>query len=301
MAGFETLNKQIVSLRQQDEPTSEEYQLDDLPDDKLADPGEVDSDSSQYNRLAKNYACAELVGPEIHADLAKLVNNLLSEKQDDASLKQRAEQYQRPTNCVFLEAPQVNKKIYGHLSAGQWATDWAVRDAQADLLKLVISIINVMEIINNNSTNLTSDSLCARMILKKLGDAITFASNVNLVLSKHGKEALRPCLPPGVQKLCKKPDFLGKLLFGDKLQQQMKELNEQYKLSAPAWALKNAAPEAIPIQPRCCTWFQTTQKQCLWQAFPSIWTVQTRTVKLPGPLETFGGATRVARNSQRWK
>ena len=29
-----------------------------------------------------------------------------------------------------------------------------------------------------------------------------------------------------------KPEFLGKLLFGDKLQQQMKELNEQSKLSA---------------------------------------------------------------------
>ena len=53
MAGFEILNKSIVSLRQQDEPTSEEYQLDDLPDDELADPGEVDADSSEYSRLAK--------------------------------------------------------------------------------------------------------------------------------------------------------------------------------------------------------------------------------------------------------
>ena len=41
MAGFETLNKTIVSLRKQDEPTCEEYQLDDLPDDELADPGEL--------------------------------------------------------------------------------------------------------------------------------------------------------------------------------------------------------------------------------------------------------------------
>ena len=76
MAGFETLNKSIVSLRQQD--TSEEYQLDDLPDNELADPGEVDADSSEYSRLAKNYARADLVGPEIHVDLAKLVDNLLS-------------------------------------------------------------------------------------------------------------------------------------------------------------------------------------------------------------------------------
>ena len=104
MAGFETLNKSMVSLRQQDEPTSEEYQFDDLPDDKLADPGEVDADSSEYSRLEKNYASADLVGPEIQVDLAKLVDNLLSEKQDDASLKQRAEQYLCPAKCVFLEA-----------------------------------------------------------------------------------------------------------------------------------------------------------------------------------------------------
>ena len=45
MAGFETLNKLIVSLRQQDEPTSEEYQLDNLPDDELADPEEVAADT----------------------------------------------------------------------------------------------------------------------------------------------------------------------------------------------------------------------------------------------------------------
>ena len=215
MAGFETLNKSIVSLRQQDEPTSEEYQLDDLPDDVLADPGEVGADSSEYCRLAKNYARADLVGPEIHVHLAKFVDNLLSEKQDDASLKQRAEQYVRPAHCVFLEAPQVNKEIYGHLSAGQRATDGALRDSQADLLKLVIPIINVIAIINNNS-------LCSRTILKRLGDATTFAGKVNLALIKRRKEELRPCLPGGVQKLCQKPDFSGKLLFGDGLQQQMK-------------------------------------------------------------------------------
>ena len=50
IAGFETLNKSIVSLRQQDEQTSEEYQLNDLPDDELADPGEVGADSSEYSR-----------------------------------------------------------------------------------------------------------------------------------------------------------------------------------------------------------------------------------------------------------
>ena len=72
----------------------------------------------EYSRLAKNYARADLVGPEIRVDLAKLVDNLLSEKQDDASLKQRAEQYLRSPNCVFLEAPQVYTEIYGHLSTG---------------------------------------------------------------------------------------------------------------------------------------------------------------------------------------
>ena len=75
MACFETLNKSIISLRQQDEQTSEEHQLRDLPDDELAD-------SSECNRLAKNYARAELVVPEIHVDLAKLVDSLLSEKKD---------------------------------------------------------------------------------------------------------------------------------------------------------------------------------------------------------------------------
>ena len=241
MAGYETFNKSIVSLRQQGEPTYEEYQLDDLPDDVQADPGEVDADSSEYSRLAENYARADLVGQEIHVDLAKLVDNLLSEQQDDASLKQCAEQYLRPANCVFLEAPQVNKEIYGHLSAGQRATDEALRDAQADLLNLISPIINIMEINNNNSANLTSDSLCARTILKELGDAITFAGNVNLALIKRRKEALSPCLPAGVHKLCQKPDFSGKLLFGDKLQLQMKELNEQSKLSA-----KIAGPLPVP-------------------------------------------------------
>ena len=105
MAGFETLNKSKVSLRQQDEPTSEEYQLDDLPDDELADPGEVGADSSEYSRLAKNYTRADLVGSEIHVDLTKLVDNLLSEKQDDVSLKQRAES--RPSTAPGLGVGQV--------------------------------------------------------------------------------------------------------------------------------------------------------------------------------------------------
>ena len=70
MAGFKTLNKSIVSLRQQYEPTCEEYKLDDLPIDEIADPEEVDADSSEYSSLAKNYARADLDGPEIHENLA---------------------------------------------------------------------------------------------------------------------------------------------------------------------------------------------------------------------------------------
>ena len=53
---------------------------------------------------SKNYARADLVGPEIHVDLAKLVDNLLSKKQDDASLKQCVEQYRRPANCILRSA-----------------------------------------------------------------------------------------------------------------------------------------------------------------------------------------------------
>ena len=72
---------------------------------------------------------------------------------------------------VFLEAPQVNKEIYGHLSA---ATDGVLLDAQADLLTLVIPIINVMESINKKvHIWRPSDSLSARSILKQFADAIT--------------------------------------------------------------------------------------------------------------------------------
>ena len=66
MAGFETLNKSIICLRQQNEPTSEEYKLDDLLDDELADPGEGDADSSEYSRLAKNYARCRVRIMNIH-------------------------------------------------------------------------------------------------------------------------------------------------------------------------------------------------------------------------------------------
>ena len=102
MARFETLNKSIVSLRQQDEPTSEEYQF-----DELTNPGEVDADSSEYSRLAKNYARAGLVGPEIHVDLAKLVVYLLGEKQDYSSFKQinndLLEKYGSTRNCIYKD------------------------------------------------------------------------------------------------------------------------------------------------------------------------------------------------------
>ena len=64
MAGFQTLNNSIASLMQH-EPTP--------------NAAEVGVDSLEYSKLAKNYASIDLVGQEIHADLAKLVDNLLSE------------------------------------------------------------------------------------------------------------------------------------------------------------------------------------------------------------------------------
>ena len=98
-----------------------------------------------------------------------------------------------------------------------------------------------MEIINNKSENLTPNSLCTRTILKKLGDAITYAGNVNWALIKCRTEALKPCLPAGVQKQGQTPDFCGKL-FGNKLQQQMKYLNEHSKLGPQKMGPQRQSP-----------------------------------------------------------
>ena len=98
-----------------------------------------------------------------------------------------------------------------------------------------------MEIINNKSKNLTPNSLCTRTILKKLGDAITFAGNVNWALIKCRTEALKPCLPVGVQKQGQNPDFCGKLI-GNKLQQQMKYLNEHSKLGPQKMGPQRQSP-----------------------------------------------------------
>ena len=181
------------------------------------------------------------------------------------------------------------------------ATDGALQDAQADLLKLVIPIINVMEIINNNNTNLTSDSLCARTILKKLGDAISFAGNVNLALIKRRKEALRPCLPAGVQKLCQNPDFSGKLVFGDKLKQQMKELNEQSKLSAE---IAGPLPGSSKRRPKRQSPYSRGAVRCSKPLRNTAYVRRFRPYEdsqTTGTPPNIGGATRVARNSQRGK
>ena len=71
------------------------------------------SDGGSFKSLADEFTCSvlEKTSPAIDANLAEIVESLLTEKLTKEKLAEVQNKYLRPENCTNLVAPNINKQI----------------------------------------------------------------------------------------------------------------------------------------------------------------------------------------------
>ena len=69
-------------------------------------------------------------------------------------------------------------------------------------------------------------------MIKILVDSVGFAGSANCEIVKKRKETIKDDLAPKFKRLCSNPKFSGESLFGEKLVQDVKEINELGKVTS---------------------------------------------------------------------
>ena len=101
---------------------------------------------------------------------------------------------------------------------------------QKDLLKSGIPVVKVIETLYKEKDTISSSTVDPIELIKTLTDSIAYVGSANLNMVKRRKDTIKPYLPSGFQKICSSVEFTGSL-FGAKLQQQVKEINELSKFA----------------------------------------------------------------------
>lgn len=185
-----------------------------------------------FDSVVKNFLPIDKVGPNIEQKLADMTNALLKGNLSDASLKEKTEKYPRPGNCSFVQAPKMNKEIWNALTYDPRSSDLALQEVQANFLRSITPVLGVIESLYQKKDVVDSNSFDVIAMIKTLSDSIAFIGKANIGMVKFRKEAVRHNLASKFQRVCNTPtDFSGELLFGDKLPQDLKDINEGNKVS----------------------------------------------------------------------
>ena len=164
--------------------------------------------------LAARFAAASGTGKPLKTDLGSSIDYMLTHKLDDKSLEDTAEKYITPDNCEALSVPKVNLTIWENLKSTTRAKDARLQKVQKALMRGITAFARSVD-----GTQLSDTQQ----------DALALLSSANYELNCVRKEFIRPEINPKYAHLCKASTHTSKLLFGDDLSKQVKELQEEQK------------------------------------------------------------------------
>ncbi len=161
--------------------------------------------------FAERFAVSGDVGSPANEDVASSVNYMLGEQLAADKLTETVGKYPRPENIARLKPAKVNPTIWGPMSAKAKSCDLRLQKVQGYLLKGLAALIST-------TTEITP----------VLEDCFALLCTANYELNSARKLQIKPELNPNYAHLCKQPTGVD-FLFGDDLQKQVKDLNEERK------------------------------------------------------------------------
>lgn len=189
-----------------------------------------DVDSDIFDSISNEINSGENVGPELRPSLAGLTDKLLNFKLDDSVLKEKREKYLRPKNVEYLNTPKINKPVWENISGSNRFKEASFQGVQKDFLNSAVPVLRVMEKIFDARDNL--GSLEAKDLLDTLKDSLIFLGSANSGMIKIRRENVKHDLPKTMQGLCRDSiEFSSSYLFGDNLNNTIKEVSELNKIS----------------------------------------------------------------------
>ena len=207
---------------------SDDFDL--LTSDSDSDQDKHSDSDCDLDELEEVFGSSEKYGPKIEDKLCKLIDSGLTKNpSSDVKIKEVCKKYPRPENSKNLRVPRTNLEIWKLLSKGQKAKDIRLQKIQNLTTKSAIASSNLLDELRNKK------SMDNKQIKSVITDILRLNSAAFTELSLIRKESIKPGLTDQFKPLCNTSteDTYNstELLFGENLNQKIKDLSETSKLT----------------------------------------------------------------------
>ena len=173
----------------------------------------------------------EETGPDTNQLLADYIKDCTTRKIKPDRLKEIMRQFPRPGNCSTLTVPLVNHPVWGELNRRLKTNDVKLQSCQTMLSKGLAALIQAQERLEKVEKQTTHAPSEINDIKARIKSSMALVGNAFYELSQRRKELLKPVLADRYQKLCSTTTPVTKFLFGDKIADSIKEINEAQLVS----------------------------------------------------------------------
>ena len=232
--GFSSLKEVLLefgnvfkSVMEEPDERNEERE-EEVDDERTSDVPGAGEDSDVFNKIAGAKDDQE-TGPAVQTNLAKMMDKLLTLKLGGKDKEDKEQKYKRPQNIEFARVPKTNAPVFDSLRVPAKKTEKLLQGIQSDVVRSSLPICQVMETLFHNKD--TPGDIDAVELIETLSDSLNFIGCANVGLIKMRKENIKKELPQNMQGLCREPEvFSAKFLFGDELNDKIKEVTELNKV-----------------------------------------------------------------------
>ena len=179
------------------------------------------------------YAASDNVGPEIDAQLAKIVSGFVTTRLPDDKLKDKLTACLAPKNCAGIVSPRVNPEIWEKLSTQTKSRDVRSQRTQNALVGAIAEIAVTANTLVRSSRS--GDPLSGPEMgtaLTSLVDALALLGNVNLDMNQRRRDDQRGDINNAYKGLCKDGADGSVLLYGDNLSTRIDDINRSNKVAS---------------------------------------------------------------------
>ena len=167
--------------------------------------------------IAAKFAMVSDIGDPIEEEVAQSTSYLMTHQLEVKVLEEVSAKYPVPSNCQIIDTPKVNPPIWDYLPTTTKSRDLKLQRVQRSLTRGISAFTRSV------STGDISDTQ---------QDALALICNANFELNCLRKELIKPDLNARFTHLCKPTLPATRLLFGDDLGKQVKDLKDQQLASA---------------------------------------------------------------------
>ncbi len=181
---------------------------------------------NRLNLMSQEFDEKEIAGPAVNVKLAATIKRAMQVASSPKNIKELSAKYVKPENCESVRAPLVNMELWKNLTENYQQNDKLLAANHRSVSKAMLPIIQIM------NSCLEEDKDGNDKVFDMACDAFQLLSHSHRDMTAIRRQMLKPAVARQYQKLCTAKTPISEFLFGDDLQQQMKNLSETNKLAS---------------------------------------------------------------------